>query len=178
MANRGVNKVILIGNLGQNPEVRYMTNGGAVTNFTLATSEIWRDKQSGQTKEKTEWHRIVLFGKVAEIAGELLHKGSQVYIEGSLQTRKWQDNNGQERYMTEIIVGVNGTMQIIGNRHPSKNASVGTNIVNSKKNGTQPQSNQKKKLDDNNNKQLISSNNNDKSPMNLDEEEEDDDIPF
>ncbi len=98
MASRGVNKVILIGNLGQDPEVRYMPNGGAVTNITLATSESWRDKQTGEMKEKTEWHRVVIFGKLAEIAGEYLKKGSQVYIEGSLQTRKWQDQSGQERY--------------------------------------------------------------------------------
>ncbi|WWO97591.1 MAG: single-stranded DNA-binding protein [Candidatus Dasytiphilus stammeri] len=165
MANRGVNKVILIGNLGKNPEVRYMTNGGAVTNFPLATSEIWRDKQSGQTKEKTEWHRIVLFGKLAEIAGELLQKGSQVYIEGSLQTRKWQDHNGQERYMTEIIVGVNGTMQIIGNRKSSIAAGA---AVNSKNNWTQ--SDHKSQLDEN--KNPISSDN--ESPIDFD----DDEIPF
>ncbi|WWP02020.1 MAG: single-stranded DNA-binding protein [Candidatus Dasytiphilus stammeri] len=116
MANRGINKVILVGNLGQNPEVRYMPKGGAVTNFTLATSESWRDKQTGEMRDKTEWHRIVLFGKLAEIAGEFLHKGSQVYIEGSLHTRKWQDQQGQERYITEVIVNVNGTMQMLGSK--------------------------------------------------------------
>ncbi|WWP02448.1 MAG: single-stranded DNA-binding protein [Candidatus Dasytiphilus stammeri] len=116
MAKRGINKVILVGNLGQNPEVRYMPKGGAVTNFTLATSESWRDKQTGEMKDKTEWHRIVLFGKLAEIAGEFLHKGSQVYIEGSLHTRKWQDQQGQERYITEVIVNVNGTMQMLGSK--------------------------------------------------------------
>ncbi|CRK85749.1 Single-stranded DNA-binding protein [Candidatus Providencia siddallii] len=116
MSNRGVNKVILIGYLGQNPEIRYMPNGGAVVNLSLATSDNWRDKQTGEQREKTEWHRIVVFGKLAEIAGEYLKKGSQVYIEGSLQTRKWQSQNGQDRYTTEIIVNIGGTIQILGNR--------------------------------------------------------------
>ncbi len=104
MASRGVNKVILVGNLGQDPEVRYMPSGGAVANLTLATSESWRDKQTGEMKEQTEWHRVVMFGKLAEVAGEYLRKGSQVYIEGQLRTRKWTDQSGQERYTTEITV--------------------------------------------------------------------------
>ncbi|MDG0805674.1 single-stranded DNA-binding protein SSB1 [Pectobacterium brasiliense] len=116
MASRGVNKVILVGNLGQDPEVRYMPNGGAVANITLATSESWRDKQTGEQKEKTEWHRVVLFGKLAEVAGEYLRKGSQVYIEGALQTRKWADQTGVERYTTEVVVNVGGTMQMLGGR--------------------------------------------------------------
>ncbi|MBA2814108.1 single-stranded DNA-binding protein SSB1 [Candidatus Pantoea persica] len=116
MASRGVNKVILVGNLGQDPEVRYMPNGGAVANITLATSESWRDKQTGENKEITEWHRVVLFGKLAEVAGEYLHKGSQVYIEGQLRTRKWQDQGGQDRYTTEVVVNVGGTMQMLGSR--------------------------------------------------------------
>lgn len=116
MASRGVNKVILVGNLGQDPEVRYMTNGNVVTNITLATSESWFDKQSGEKKEKTEWHRVVLFGKLAEVAGEYLRKGSQVYIEGTLQTRKWQDQSGQDRYTTEVVVNVGGIMQMLGGR--------------------------------------------------------------
>lgn len=116
MASRGVNKVILVGNLGQDPEVRYMPNGGAVANITLATSESWRDKQTGENKEITEWHRVVLFGKLAEVAGEYLRKGSQVYIEGQLRTRKWQDQGGQERYTTEVVVNVGGTMQMLGGR--------------------------------------------------------------
>ena len=103
MASRGINKVILIGNLGQDPEVRYMPSGGAVTNITLATSDTWRDKQTGEQKERTEWHRVVFMGKLAEVAGEYLKKGSQVYVEGKLQTRKWQDQNGNDRYTTEII---------------------------------------------------------------------------
>ncbi|MFS1539866.1 MAG: single-stranded DNA-binding protein [Candidatus Phlomobacter fragariae] len=116
MASRGVNKVILIGNLGQDPEIRYIPNGGAVANLALATSESWRDKESAEIREKTEWHRVVIFGKLAEVAGEYLRKGSQVYIEGSLQTRKWQDQNGQDRYSTEVVVNIGGTMQMLGTR--------------------------------------------------------------
>ncbi|EGR0012153.1 single-stranded DNA-binding protein [Vibrio cholerae] len=117
MASRGVNKVILIGNLGQDPEVRYMPSGGAVANITIATSETWRDKATGEQKEKTEWHRVTLYGKLAEVAGEYLRKGSQVYIEGQLQTRKWQDQSGQDRYSTEVVVqGYNGIMQMLGGR--------------------------------------------------------------
>ena len=116
MASRGVNKVILVGNLGQDPEIRYMPNGGAVASMTLATSESWRDKATGEQKEKTEWHRVVLFGKLAEVAGEYLKKGSQVYIEGALQTRKWTDQAGVEKYTTEVVVNVGGTMQMLGGR--------------------------------------------------------------
>ncbi|ACN48379.1 single-strand DNA-binding protein [Salmonella enterica subsp. enterica serovar Typhimurium str. L-3553] len=117
MASRGVNKVILVGNLGQDPEVRYMPSGGAVANLTLATSESWRDKQTGEMKEQTEWHRVVMFGKLAEVAGEYLRKGSQVYIEGQLRTRKWTDQSGQERYTTEINVPqIGGVMQMLGGR--------------------------------------------------------------
>ncbi|MCE0556524.1 MULTISPECIES: single-stranded DNA-binding protein [unclassified Motilimonas] len=117
MATRGVNKVILVGNLGQDPEVRYLPNGGAVANITIATSESWRDKTSGEQREKTEWHRVSLFGKLAEVAGEYLRKGSQVYIEGQLQTRKWQDQQGQDRFTTEIVVqGYSGVMQMLGGR--------------------------------------------------------------
>lgn len=105
-----LNKVELIGNLGQDPEVRYMPNGGAVANLTIATSETWKDKQTGEKKEKTEWHRVAIFGKLAEIAGEYLRKGSKVFIEGSLQTRKWQDQAGQDRYTTEIVVAMNGKL--------------------------------------------------------------------
>lgn len=114
MASKGVNKVILIGHLGQDPEIRYMPSGGAVANLTLATSESWRDKQTGEMKEKAEWHRVCIFGKLAEVAGEYLRKGSQAYIEGSLQTRKWQDQSGQDRYTTEVVVNIGGTMQMLG----------------------------------------------------------------
>ena len=112
---RGVNRVILVGTCGQDPDVRYMPNGNAVTNLSLATSEQWTDKQTGQKVEKTEWHRVSLFGKVAEIAGEYLRKGSQVYIEGKLQTREWE-KDGVKRYTTEIIVDMQGTMQLLGGR--------------------------------------------------------------
>ncbi|MFJ4197152.1 single-stranded DNA-binding protein [Pseudomonas sp. NPDC089534] len=112
---RGVNKVILVGTCGQDPEVRYLPNGNAVTNLSLATSEQWTDKQTGQKVEKTEWHRVSMFGKVAEIAGEYLRKGSQVYIEGKLQTREWE-KDGIKRYTTEIIVDMQGTMQLLGGR--------------------------------------------------------------
>jgi single-strand DNA-binding protein len=110
---RGVNKVILVGNLGKDPEVRYMPNGNAVANITLATTESWKDKQSGEQQEKTEWHRVVMFKRLGEIAGEYLKKGSQVYIEGKLQTRKWQDNSGNDRYTTEIVAN---EMQMLGGR--------------------------------------------------------------
>ncbi len=133
MASKGINKVILIGNLGQNPETRYTSNGNTVTNLNIATSEIWKDKDTGKNKEKTEWHKIVLFGKLAEIAAEYLKKGSQIYIEGSLKTRKWQDKNGNDRYTTEIVVGINGTMQMLGtkkhnieNKNNKKNKNLNT----------------------------------------------------
>ena len=125
MASRGVNKVILVGNLGQDPEVRYMPSGGAVANITLATSESWRDKATGEMKEQTEWHRVVLFGKLAEAAGEYLRKGSQVYIEGQLRTRKWTDQSGQEKYTTEVVVNVGGTMQMLGGRQGGGGAPAG-----------------------------------------------------
>ena len=113
--SRGVNKVILVGTCGQDPEVRFMPNGNAVTNLSLATSEQWTDKQSGQKVEKTEWHRVSLFGKVAEIAGEYLRKGSQVYIEGKLQTREWE-KDGIKRYATGSVVEMQGTMQLLGGK--------------------------------------------------------------
>ena len=114
MAVRGINKVILVGRLGKDPEVRYTPNGGAVANLQVATSESWRDKQTGEMREQTEWHRVVLFGKLAEVAGEYLRKGAQVYIEGQLRTRSWDDNNGVTRYITEILVKNTGTMQMLG----------------------------------------------------------------
>ncbi|HVS75343.1 MAG TPA: single-stranded DNA-binding protein [Steroidobacteraceae bacterium] len=110
---RGVNKVILIGHLGADPETRAMPSGSSVANLRIATTESWRDKQSGEQQERTEWHRVALFGRLAEIAGEYLRKGSQVYIEGSLRTRKWQDKQGNERYSTEIV---GNEMQMLGGR--------------------------------------------------------------
>lgn len=113
---RGINKVILIGNLGQDPEIRYMPAGGAVTNVNIATSETWKDKQTGQPQERTEWHRVVFFNRLAEIAGEYLKKGSKCYIEGSLRTRKWQGQDGQDRYTTEIVAS---EMQMLDSRGES-----------------------------------------------------------
>jgi len=110
---RGVNKVILIGNLGVDPEVRYMPSGGAVANIRIATSEQWKDKQTGQQQERTEWHNVVFFNRLAEIVGEYLRKGAQIYVEGSLRTRKWQDKNGMDRYTTEIVAN---EMQMLGGR--------------------------------------------------------------
>lgn len=112
---RGVNKVILVGTLGRDPELKYAANGNAIANLNVATSEQWNDKATGQKQEKTEWHRVVIFGKLAEIAGQYLTKGSQVYLEGKLQTRKWQDQNtGQDRYSTEVVIDFNGQMQMLG----------------------------------------------------------------
>jgi single-strand DNA-binding protein len=110
---RGINKVILIGNLGADPETRAMPSGTTVANLRVATSESWRDKQTGEQQERTEWHRVALFGRLAEVAGEYLRKGSQVYIEGSLRTRKWQDKQGNERYSTEIV---GNDLQMLGGR--------------------------------------------------------------
>ena len=110
---RGINKVILVGNLGADPETRYMPSGSAVTNLSLATSETWKDKQTGEQKERTEWHKVAMFNRLAEIAAEYLRKGSQVYIEGKLRTRKWQDRDGNDRYTTEVIAD---EMQMLGGR--------------------------------------------------------------
>lgn len=110
---RGVNKVIVVGNLGQDPDTRYMPSGSAVTNLRVATNESWKDKQTGEQKDRTEWHSVAMFGRLAEIAAEYLRKGSQVYIEGKLRTRKWQDKDGKDRYTTEIIAD---EMQMLGSR--------------------------------------------------------------
>lgn len=116
MARSGINKVILIGNLGVDPEVRYLPSGMAVASLRLATSESWKDKTTGEPQERTEWHRVSIFGKLGEIAGQYLRKGSKVYIEGKLRTRKWQGQDGQDRYTTEIIVDVDGAMQMLDSR--------------------------------------------------------------
>ena len=110
---RGINKVILVGNCGQDPETKFMPSGSSITRVSVATSEAWKDKQSGQQQERTEWHRVVFFGRLAEIAGEYLHKGSKVYVEGSLRTNKWQDKSGNDRYTTEII---GSEMQMLDSR--------------------------------------------------------------
>jgi single-strand DNA-binding protein len=111
--SRGINKVIIVGNLGNDPETRYMPSGSAVTNLSVATNESWKDKQTGEQKDRTEWHKVAMFGRLAEIAAEYLRKGSQVYIEGKLRTRKWQDKEGQDRYTTEIVAD---EMQMLGGR--------------------------------------------------------------
>ncbi len=116
MATRGVNKVILIGNLGADPETRYMPNGNAVANVSVATSDSWKDKNTGEQRERTEWHRVVFFGKLAEIVGQYLKKGSKIYVEGRLQTRKWQGQDGQDRYTTEVVVDQSGSMQMLDSR--------------------------------------------------------------
>ena len=113
MASRGINKVILVGNLGNDPETRYTQSGAAITNVSIATSETWKDKQTGQPQERTEWHRVVFFNRLGEIAGEYLRKGSKIYVEGSLRTRKWQDKSGQDRYTTEIV---GNEMQMLDSR--------------------------------------------------------------
>ena len=115
---RGVNKVILVGNCGQDPETKFTASGAAITNLSIATSESWKDKQTGETQERTEWHRVVFFNRLAEIAGEYLRKGSKVYVEGSLRTRKWQDQSGQDRYTTEIVAN---EMQMLDSRGAGDN---------------------------------------------------------
>src|SRR5476649_2264600 len=117
-----INKVILIGNLGRDPETRFLPSGGAVTNISIATTDTWKDKASGEKKEATEWHRVAFFGRLAEIAGEYLKKGSQVYVEGRLQTRKWQDKDGNDKYTTEIIAD---TMQMLGSRAGAGGGAMG-----------------------------------------------------
>lgn len=132
MADKGVNKATILGHLGKDPEVRYSPSGTAFTKFSLATSESWNDKNTGEKREKTEWHNIVIQGKLAEVAGEYLRKGSQVYIEGKIKTRKYQGNDGQDKYITEIVVGINGTMQMLG-------SNGGNNQAGSQKPARQPQ---------------------------------------
>ena len=126
----GINKVILVGNLGAKPEIKYASNGNAISNLSVATSESWTDKSTGQKQERTEWHRVSLFGKLAEIAGQYLDKGSKVYVEGKLQTRKWQDQNGQDRYTTEVVVsGFNGTLQMLDRRDDSSSSTPSEDVT-------------------------------------------------
>ena len=122
---KGINKVIILGNLGQDPETRYMPNGNAVTNISIATSETWQDKQSGQNQERTEWHRVVFFNRLAEIAGEYLRKGSKVYVEGSLRTNKWQDQSGNDRYTTEIVASEMQMLDSRGDNQQNQNGGMG-----------------------------------------------------
>ncbi|OCG66298.1 single-stranded DNA-binding protein [Gilliamella sp. Nev5-1] len=135
---RGINKLILVGNVGQDPEVRYMQNGNAIANLSIATSESWKDKQTGENRDRTEWHRVVIFGKLAEIANEYVKKGAQVYIEGQLQTRKWQDQSGQDRYTTEVVVNpIGGTLQILATRNNSDGSTTTQQASKSEKPVTQ-----------------------------------------
>lgn len=122
MAARGINKVILVGNIGNEPEMRYMPNGNAVATVSLATSDTWKDKNTGEQQERTEWHRVVFFGKLAEIVGQYVHKGSKLYVEGRLQTRKWTDQQGVDRYTTEVVVDMGGTMQLLDSRQGAGDA--------------------------------------------------------
>lgn len=177
---RGVNKVILVGTCGQDPEVRYLPNGNAVTNLSLATSEQWTDKQTGQKVEKTEWHRVSMFGKVAEIAGEYLRKGSQVYIEGKLQTREWE-KDGIKRYTTEIVVDMQGTMQLLGGRpqNSSQQGQAGGNYNQSAPRSQQsapPQQNYNQRPPQHRESHPISQQQSSQPSANLDDD--DDFIPF
>ena len=135
---RGINKVILVGNLGADPDTRYMPSGGAVTNLSIATSEQWKDKQTGEAKERTEWHKVAMFGRLAEISAEYLRKGSQVYIEGKLRTRKWQDKDGNDRWTTEVIAD---EMQMLGGRGggaPSQGGGGGGDYSQPQRSAPQP----------------------------------------
>ena len=135
----GINKVILVGNLGAKPEIKYASNGNAISNLSVATSESWTDKSTGQKQERTEWHRVSLFGKVAEIAGQYLDKGSKVYVEGKLQTRKWQDQNGQDRYTTEVVIsGYSGTLQMLDRRDDMNSNTVSQQAQSQAQNSNQP----------------------------------------
>ena len=135
---RGINKVIIVGNLGQDPDTRYMPSGSAVTNMTVATNESWKDKQTGEQKDRTEWHKVAMFGRLAEISAEYLRKGSQVYIEGKLRTRKWQDQNGNDRYTTEIIAD---EMQMLGGRGGAGGGGMGGGGGNFQRNDGPPANN-------------------------------------
>jgi single-strand DNA-binding protein len=170
MASKGVNKVILIGYLGKDPDVRYTPQGKAVANLAIATGETWKD-QSGQEQKKTEWHRVSIFGKLAEIAGEYLRKGSQVYIEGKLQTRKWQNQQGQDQYTTEIVLNpMNGVMQMLGSKDQS-------NSNNSNHGYQRPNSNLNPDGSAKNPRQM-QKNQNQSQPMADPDFDFDDDIPF
>jgi len=135
--SRGINKAIILGNICQDIEVRWTPNGNAVANFSIATNEEWKDKNTGQKQEKTEFHKVVMFGKLAEVAGQYLRKGSKVYIEGKLQTRKWQNKEGQDVYTTEVVVDINGQMQMLDSKPEGQQHSQGAYQQNSQPNGYQ-----------------------------------------
>lgn len=168
---RGVNKVILVGNLGQDPETRYMPSGGAVTNVTIATSESWKDKQTGEPQERTEWHRVTFYNRLAEVAGEYLKKGSKIYVEGSLRTRKWQDQSGQDRYTTEVIASEMQMLDSQGNRNQSQGGQQAANNNNS---NSRNQSNAPQQQNNPAQQHNSAPNNNQAASM----DSFDDDIPF
>ena len=170
---RGVNKVILIGNLGADPEVKFMPNGGAVANVTIATSESWKDKNTGEAQEKTEWHRVIFFRRLAEIVGEYLKKGSKVYIEGKLQTRKWQDKNGADRWTTEIVAN---EMQMLDSRGTGGTADFNQNSQNQNMNQNQNQNTNENQYSNQNMNQNQNQNSAPKPAAAM--AEFDDDIPF
>lgn len=142
MAERGVNKSIIIGNLGDYPNVRYSPNGTAFANFSVATSETWKDKNTGEKRERTDWHNIVIQGKLAEVAGQYLKKGSQVYIEGKMRTRKYQGNDGQDKYITEVIVGIDGKMQMLGSGNQTESQNPNPSTQGGQRQHQQPQTQQ------------------------------------
>lgn len=169
---RGINKVILVGHLGRDPESKVMPNGNAICNIAIATSESWRDKQTGQQQERTEWHRVVIFGKLAEIAGQYLRKGSLVYIEGQLQTRKWQDQSGQDRYSTEVVVSMNGSLQMLDRKGAGENDGMSQDYQG--QSGQSPQYNQNQPQQYNQNQSAPKSNQAPQPTF----DDFDDDIPF
>ena len=171
--SRGINKVILVGNLGQDPDVRYTTSGAAVTNISVATSESWKDKNTGEDVVKTEWHRIVFFGRLAEIAGEYLKRGSKVYIEGKLQTRKWQDQNNQDRYTTEIVAN---EMQMLDARQSGGQGQFGGGQAPAAPRANNQQQNQGGGYQQNNQGQQNNNQQSSQQPPAFDDF--DDDIPF
>jgi single-strand DNA-binding protein len=142
MSSGSVNKVILIGNLGNDPDVRYMPSGDAVANIRLATSEVWKDKNTGERQDRTDWHNVVFFGKVAETVKQYLHKGSKIYVEGKLRTRKWQGQDGQDRYTTEVVVDLSGTMQMLDGRPGGGTADYGDSGMSRPSGGGQPRPSQ------------------------------------
>lgn len=174
---RGVNKVILVGNLGQDPETRYMPSGGAVTNVTVATSESWKDKQTGEPQERTEWHRVTFYNRLAEIAGEYLRKGSKIYVEGSLRTRKWQDQSGQDRYTTEIIANEMQMLDSRGGQGDSNYSAPPKNNQNNFRSGG-PQSNPQNNQQNYGQNSPQNNNRNQNAPQEAAMDSFDDDIPF
>ncbi|HCI96770.1 MAG TPA: single-stranded DNA-binding protein [Providencia sp.] len=146
MADKGVNKATILGHLGKDPEVRYSPSGTAFANFSVATSETWKDKNTGEKRERTDWHNIVIQGKLAEVAGQYLKKGSQVYIEGKMRTRKYQGNDGQDKYITEVIVGIDGKMQMLGSGNQTESQGPKPSTQGVQRQHQQPQTQQPEPL--------------------------------